>query len=132
MNIEIAKKWIEALRSGKYEQSRGTLKTFSGYCYLGVLYDIHKNQTQEGEWIIAQDGNYRYKTKSEESRFFLPEEVVKWAGVKKCNPYFTKRRKNAENTDEKFMKKISLSHLNDNYSNFHEIAKIIEKYQEEL
>lgn len=30
-------KWIEALRSGKYIQTRGTLKSSEGYCCLGVF-----------------------------------------------------------------------------------------------
>jgi hypothetical protein len=131
MNTQIAQEWVYALRSRKYEQAKGNLKTFSGYCCLGVLCDLHKNQTQEGEWIISQDGNYCYKTKSEESRIFLPEEVVEWAGVKTFNPYITNEEK-CEKTDKKFMKKIPLSRLNDNYWNFREIAEIIEKYQEEL
>lgn len=45
MNPEVKKKWIDALRSGNYEQGRGTLieentdKTRQ-YCCLGVLADI--------------------------------------------------------------------------------------------
>lgn len=30
-------KWLQALRSGKYEQGKGALKSASGYCCLGVL-----------------------------------------------------------------------------------------------
>lgn len=34
------KLWVEALRSGKYEQTRHTLRTADGFCCLGVLADI--------------------------------------------------------------------------------------------
>ena len=34
---EQRKEWIEALRSGKYEQVSGFLKTTDGYCCIGVF-----------------------------------------------------------------------------------------------
>lgn len=48
MNQEINQKWVEALRSGKYRQTRGKLKARNGaMCCLGVLCDI---QGAEWEW----------------------------------------------------------------------------------
>ena len=40
MNKEIKTKWLEALRSGEYEQVQCRLHTNRGYCCLGVLCDI--------------------------------------------------------------------------------------------
>ena len=41
MNPEIKAKWVEALRSGKYEQGRDVLRTTDNkFCCLGVLADI--------------------------------------------------------------------------------------------
>lgn len=43
MNAEIKQKWVEALRSGRYEQAQGTLQRTgeeAGYCCLGVLCDV--------------------------------------------------------------------------------------------
>lgn len=41
MNAEIKQKWIEALRSGKYEQGKYVLRSADNkYCCLGVLCDI--------------------------------------------------------------------------------------------
>jgi len=37
---EIKEKWINALRSGEYEQIRGALRREEGFCCLGVLCDI--------------------------------------------------------------------------------------------
>lgn len=41
MNAEIKTKWLEALRSGKYKQAQGVLRTADNtFCCLGVLCDI--------------------------------------------------------------------------------------------
>jgi hypothetical protein len=37
MNKAIKSKWLEALRSGRYRQSRNALFSDRGYCCLGVL-----------------------------------------------------------------------------------------------
>lgn len=37
LDAALKAKWIEALRSGDYEQARGTLYDGEGYCCLGVL-----------------------------------------------------------------------------------------------
>jgi hypothetical protein len=46
MNAELKAKWIEALRSGKYEQGLGYLHSEKTYCCLGVLHEV-----MGGEWI---------------------------------------------------------------------------------
>lgn len=41
MNVEAKAKWLEALRSGKYQQGTGCLRDENNcYCCLGVLADI--------------------------------------------------------------------------------------------
>lgn len=41
MKKELKQKWVEALRSGKYEQGKGVLRTFTDrFCCLGVLCDV--------------------------------------------------------------------------------------------
>ena len=38
---ELKRKWVKALRSGKYTKTEGCLKRFDGtYCALGILCDI--------------------------------------------------------------------------------------------
>lgn len=45
MKTEYKQKWIDALRSGKYKQGRGILKTVDGeFCCLGVLCDVYNNE----------------------------------------------------------------------------------------
>lgn len=40
MNAGIKAKWIAALRSGDYAQTRGVLRGARGFCCLGVLCDV--------------------------------------------------------------------------------------------
>lgn len=41
MNKEFKQKWIDALRTGKYQQGRGVLRTDNNcFCCLGVLCDL--------------------------------------------------------------------------------------------
>lgn len=40
MDPVFKKKWIAALRSKKYKQTKGVLKNNAGYCCLGVACDI--------------------------------------------------------------------------------------------
>ena len=43
---ENAKKWVEALRSGKYSQCEGTLQNVEGYCCLGVACDVYEKEAE--------------------------------------------------------------------------------------
>lgn len=40
MDADIKAKWLEALRSGKYDQTSGQLRDGNCFCCLGVLCDI--------------------------------------------------------------------------------------------
>ena len=40
MDPELKAKWLKALRSGDYQQSKFTLRDARGHCCLGVLCDI--------------------------------------------------------------------------------------------
>jgi hypothetical protein len=57
MNPEIKAKWLEDLRSGKFKQTEGTLKsTEGGYCCLGVLCESMGYQWEEGktgDYVVA-------------------------------------------------------------------------------
>ncbi len=60
MNKAIKKKWIDALRSGQYRQTRDKLKSRNGgFCCLGVLCDI-------------QDATWRWK---EGDLYFVGQEA---------------------------------------------------------
>lgn len=54
MDKELKAKWVEALRSGRYQQAREVLYDGNGYCCLGVLLCVWGG----GEW--QDDHNYFY------------------------------------------------------------------------
>lgn len=62
MNPEIKAKWLEALRSGKYQQTTGVLRRGDSYCCLGVLCDL----SVEGSWSTLPEGDcYLFVTTKE-------------------------------------------------------------------
>jgi len=77
MKQEVARKWVDALRSGEYKRSKGSLKTGWGFCCLGVLCDVHAKEVG-GEWSPGfRDATFRYCGDDN----YLPSEVVQWSGV---------------------------------------------------
>jgi len=69
MKKEIADKRISALRSGKYQQTRGHLRDSKGYCCLGVLCDI--SGISEWKELDTYEGDCKY----------LPRSVMEWSGM---------------------------------------------------
>ncbi|KKN81613.1 hypothetical protein LCGC14_0318920 [marine sediment metagenome] len=128
MNKKVKKKWITALRSGQYDQIQGTLcaETTSsgrtGFCCLGVLCNIHAEESSGGGW--EESRNYKSKSKfvgskgkvkkimSKELSYLgsgeeTPKEVASWSGL--------------DHDDE-----TTLIEMNDKGENFTDIAFFIE------
>ena len=89
MNPEVKQKWIDALRSGKYEQGSEKLRSVEGYCCLGVLCDLYAKE-KENQWEFCgneetnlQRHDYWYFDGESE---FLPFIVSDWAGLNINNP----------------------------------------------
>lgn len=74
------KEWIAALRSGKYKQVKGRLKTDDGFCALGVLRDV-----QGARWI--KDGDDWVTEKGELSivQDFFPLDALKQEEIMELN-----------------------------------------------
>lgn len=78
MKKSIANKWVKALRSGKYTQTKNNLADGVGHCCLGVLCELYIKDTKN---------NIKIKDKSSLVTFFdgesevLPPCVMKWAGM---------------------------------------------------
>lgn len=122
MKQEIKERWVEALRSGKYEQGTGSLTTGSGrYCCLGVLCDlavadgaIKPPTLVEGVEGLGDVMAYGPKAQTEH----LPRVVQRWAGLDQDSP-------EVHDPDGDCWQE--LVELNDNVGlNFHEIADLIE------
>lgn len=129
MKKEVANLWIKALKSGKYKQGRGTLRTdCDEFCCLGVLCDLYtKDRKAKKKKSIKISKSATYNGNKDKSCYkygntydFLPSEVRKWAGMRSKNGSL-----------ELDGSHIDLSILNDGESylgpkSFKEIAKIIE------
>lgn len=109
-----AQKWVDALRSGKYQQTQSVLHDSDGHCCLGVLCDVAINN---GLKTLTWHGGYRegYSCNGYES--VLPPEAMKWVGLKDdCGKYDGS----------------NLADQNDGGLSFDEIADLIEINAEEL
>lgn len=133
------KKWIKALRSGKYRQGQNTLKQFDSkgqpkHCCLGVLCELYndtmkknKKKTLPEKVINNYDFNYGI-TKFGSKTDILPKEVMKWSGIKDNIGAFIPLSKSNEGISHE----ENLADLNDSGRKFQTIANIIEKNYEQI
>jgi hypothetical protein len=100
-----SRKWIEALRSGEFEQVRGALRKRDGYCCLGVACEVYRREHPNGpQWF-----GYYFDHRDDE----LPKRVQRWLGLRSSTGW----RSNGP----------SLVSLNDRHRlSFSEIADYIE------
>lgn len=101
------KKLIAALRSGNYQQARGSLRTPFGFCCLGVACDA----SHLAEWKGRTYFEYL------EYGGMLPEEIVNFYGFQNRHGFYIKDR------DERLQ---TLANLNDQGMPFAQIADLIE------
>ena len=109
MNVQWARKWVEALRSGEYKQTQGFLKDEKGYCCLGVLVKIAGDGCR-----IDDDGDWEANT-------ILPMSVMDKVGMKSQTGRIYDEKSSAD-----FISGSTLAMLNDNGKDFNEIADVIE------
>ena len=109
MNQQVKEKWLSALRSGDYKQTKSCLHKGDGFCCLGVLCDLYGKEN-DVEWKLVDAGIYY---EFQDKKAILPHSVIEWAGVEDDNPEICE---------------TPLSRLNDNGSTFNEIADLIEKH----
>lgn len=79
MDKELKRKWIEALRSGKYQQGRQYLRCGNKFCCLGVLCDIVKPDS----WIPSTSHDepvYKFVSGEVKNSLLLPWEIEKMLG----------------------------------------------------
>jgi hypothetical protein len=111
MNPVVKEKWITALKSGKYQQGRGQLRSFNDkFCCLGVLCDILVNEYPDKFKWTSSTGRTSYYINDAYEPFILSSDVTSFLNI-----YFNPR-----------IKGISLSDYNDDLNfNFDEIADLI-------
>ena len=76
MNKEVKKLWVEALRSGKYEQGRGCLRKGDKFCCLGVLCDLN-----EPSWNTRPEISLSIYWHKDEENNLPSDEIMSWAGL---------------------------------------------------
>lgn len=145
MNENIKNKWIEALRSGEYEQGTGQLKSLDNkYCCLGVLCEIYHKEVG-GAWFEKEDLIYRnfqfiekvkrwYFKGAEDvygSYAILVRDVIKWAGLASSSGDL-KREVIIAFYDKHKKFPSSLSQMNNAGLNFNQIADYIEENWKDL
>lgn len=115
MDKEIKAKWLTALRSGEYKQTKRVLNDGKeGFCCLGVLCEVHRKETGEGSWVDDKSDDDLPCLGYMGETMVLPLDIVSWAGLPEDggrNPPIGKD---------------SLAELNDKGMSFAEIADIIE------
>ncbi len=104
------KKWIKALRSGKYKQTKDHLRDSDGYCCLGIGCRIFKKELGLSE-LKEADGITSFNS----WRGSLPEAVEAHLGLR-------------SNTGKTKGRGKDLAARNDNGWTFHEIANFLVKY----
>jgi len=112
MDAGVKERWVAALRSGKYKQTSGFLRTEDGYCCLGVLCDIHDAERIDTKWIqetCTETGEVNCAYLTFEGT--LPPAVMDWAELDSDNPE---------------IQGDSLAELNDGGKSFAHIADLIE------
>ena len=136
MNQEVKRLWVEALRSGEYEQGTGDLRTGTRtFCCLGVLCDIYHKQTGLGSWDVLSNRFYLNDGVQDYVDQELPHAVIDWSGVEDEAVTLTITdeelyRLTGRSRNELSMppeKDPNLIDLNDNGVDFEAIARVIEE-----
>ncbi len=120
MKKEVMEKWVAALRSGKYPQTKAALRTEKGFCCLGVLCDL----SGLAEFTPRERGNLSTYLGAAS---ILPPEVQAWAGMNGSDGWV--RVVHEDNREGDW----SLAGLNDaGHLDFNGIADLIEEQYERL
>jgi hypothetical protein len=114
MYEDVRDKWAARLESGRYEQAAGALRRGDSYCCLGVLCDLYKAETGDGEWAVV-DGTYYFTATGGRNSSALPIPVRDWAGLDDTNPRLT-------DGDDGWA-----AYLNDHKLRFPQIAELVRK-----
>lgn len=113
--------WLDALRSGDYQQGSGSLRpSQDAYCCLGVLCDVYQRETGNGEFDVDRQGFF---AAGEFDEACPPRAVLDWIGCDDLDGDFLV-------TPDECDKKKNVVALNDGHfcekRSFAEIADLLE------
>ena len=126
MKKEIAEKWVAALRSGEYKQTKGKLADVerAEHCCLGVLCEMAIKDgvdVEVGVRLDEDDGYDIFYTEFDKETGHPPDSVRKWAGMGSPSGRLYQPAYDED---------TSLASLNDRNWSFKQIAEVIEKHWE--
>ena len=124
MNHQIKEKWVNALRSGEYQQGSGALHPQDKYCCLGVLCDIYAKEN-DTYWQEDKD-NSDYSVFMGE-KDYPPVPVMKWAEIGGERLSVNDPSVKIYDEDDGDWVFMSAAKLNDEGYDFNQIAKLIEE-----
>lgn len=150
MDKTIMKKWVKALRSGKYKQGRGTLcqvdkKGNESFCCLGVLCDLYNKdrkakkkkgltveRTPNDGWADGSLSKAEFITMYDDVDGTLPDVVAHWAKFDEWN--YEGTFGGADGLHDGIRSLVSLNDGGDGFKpkSFKQIADIIEEHYEQL
>lgn len=122
MNSEVKAKWLEALRSDKYQQGKEALCKigYDGekrYCCLGVLTDLYMQEFPDKIKFDIVYNRLKFIDNSDvcqiQSHDYLLPAIMHWAELDSTDPEIVETG-------------TCLSTINDNDTSFSEIANMIE------
>ena len=116
MNKYWKDKWVTALRSNEYTQTKNCLRRNNNtYCCLGVLSDlVAKEYPEQFKWLLNDNINYSFNSNDDKDDVVLIDEVIAITEV-----------------PDKFCSidnELHLTRCNDDGYSFNQIADLIEEY----
>lgn len=116
--------FINALRSGEFQQGRQRLHRDNTFCCLGVACELYRRETGKGEWVHnshmdCEGMRFKHLPNDLDAISFMPQPVYAWFGFPFADPLLNTGGGNFIYT---------ASEMNDKLNrNFHEIADAFER-----
>lgn len=118
-----AQTWVDTLRAGIYKQGKGYLKVEDTYCCLGVACELAIKDGIPVNVKTGTNSNGNNITYFCGEKFYLPEVVRNWLGLKDKTGNWT----HGQNVD------ANVAHMNDEErKSFTEIATFVEQNADKL
>jgi hypothetical protein len=127
MNPDVRRKWVTALKSGKYVKCTSRMHAVVNgthqFCALGVLCDIAEKEGITRITHTVDLGDGMHSVAYDDHFTMLPRKVMAWAGLDKQMPTILFR------DDDGDQQIISVAQMNDALMlSFNEIAELIDAY----
>lgn len=136
MDKHVKTKWIKALRSGDYKQTKATLRDTEGFCCLGVLCDIYHKEIGNGKWVdwdIGGSKRQHFNINDIDGKLLQkgvgvpPLDVIRWCTLSGNNPIVKTSVMSPIPDRGIIVRDTTIAGLNDGGKTFLEIADIIEE-----